>query len=504
MKSKDQVIYDHYKQVGSLRATARELGIDRDAVRNAVQRISEIRPEIYPKAGVKPNKVADKKRFVVTCVLNDCDLNRPFLESLLYYCKANKAQLVAIPVRYRNVSLVTGNDTPNWPAELGKFYLTDDLELTSNITIMGSMRLQATASRPLDGLGGISRGKSAVFGHPRVALETIPTPLSKHPLVYMTTGSVSLPAYSDTKAGRLGDFHHSCSAAIVETDGETFYWRHVHANEDGSFNDLDRKYCGGGSEGTTCSAIVPGDIHVDFADGSVTRAVFGDLVSQLKPHSLVLHDVLDAFSISHHHDGKPMVQYQKAVSGQDNCEEEVTRAISFVHGVAETVEKVYLVKSNHHDHLDRWLDRPSNQILPKNLLFWHKLNLERLLDVKNGGTGRSGLEIAFAMGPECDNILFADDKEELDIEGIDCSAHGDRGPNGARGSRRAMSRVQRKTVIGHSHSPGITDGCYQVGMSCIKEMPYVSGYSSWLACCCVIYPGGHRTLLPIINGKYCL
>ena len=43
--------------------------------------------------------------------------------------------------------------------------------------------------------------------------------------------------------------------------------------------------------------------------------------------------------------------------------------------------------------------------------------------------------------------------------------HGDKGPNGARGSIRNLRRIGIRSVIGHTHSPGIDEGCYQVGTS---------------------------------------
>ena len=43
-----------------------------------------------------------KRRYVITCAQNATPVNKPFLEALRVYCKHNKAELVVIPIRYKN------------------------------------------------------------------------------------------------------------------------------------------------------------------------------------------------------------------------------------------------------------------------------------------------------------------------------------------------------------------------------------------------------------------
>ena len=70
--------------------------------------------------------------------------------------------------------------------------------------------------------------------------------------------------------------------------------------------------------------------------------------------------------------------------------------------------------------------------------------------------------------------------------------HGDRGPNGARGSAKNLRRIGIKSVIGHSHSPQISEGCYQVGTSSRLKLEYNEGPSGWLNTHCVIHADGKR------------
>ena len=93
--------------------------------------------------------------------------------------------------------------------------------------------------------------------------------------------------------------------------------------------------------------------------------------------------------------------------------------------------------------------------------------------------------------------------ESFNLSGIELSMHGDQGPNGSRGSRENLRRVGVKSIIGHSHSPGIEEGCYQSGTSTPLKLEYNSGPSSWLQCHVVLYANGKRSLLPIIDGEWC-
>jgi hypothetical protein len=93
--------------------------------------------------------------------------------------------------------------------------------------------------------------------------------------------------------------------------------------------------------------------------------------------------------------------------------------------------------------------------------------------------------------------------ESFNLAGIELSMHGDQGPNGTRGSRHNLRRIGVKSIIGHSHSPGIEEGCTQTGTSTPLTLEYNSGPSSWLQCHAVLYANGKRSLLPIIDGEWC-
>ena len=80
--------------------------------------------------------------------------------------------------------------------------------------------------------------------------------------------------------------------------------------------------------------------------------------------------------------------------------------------------------------------------------------------------------------------------------------HGHLGPNGARGSARNLSRIGTRSIIGHSHSPNIWQGVYQVGTSSKLRLHYTAGPSSWFHTHAVVHPNGRRQMIHIVEGHW--
>ncbi len=85
---------------------------------------------------------------------------------------------------------------------------------------------------------------------------------------------------------------------------------------------------------------------------------------------------------------------------------------------------------------------------------------------------------------------------------IELGAHGDKGANGARGSLLAMENAYGNSVSGHSHTPEILRGAWQVGTTSLLKLEYVKGPSSWMHTSCLVYPNGSRQLINAINGLW--
>lgn len=474
---------------------------------------------VYPSDGGYDPKIT-KKRLVITAAQNATPVFKPFWESLLTYCEKNDAQLLVIPYRYHNPTSIWSGKArgQDWWANEVRPYLVDTRKLLNkNLMLVADIKTQPTAMGPLTGFEALTSDKSGIIGHPKLELTTIPTPQNRLPKILTTTGACTKPNYVPGKAGKKGEFHHTYGACIVELEGGGFHIRQINAARDGSFMDIagpfkraslyaKDKIKQGGIE-----ALVMGDSHLEFADPTVFETTFkrGGIVDTLQPSHLVWHDVHDFYSRNHHHLGEPFIDYVKHVYGTDDV-------LKMLRGTAEKINEVskrypdvlnIFVPSNHPDALSRWLKRADWKTDPRNARFILMAQLA-MLESSGWDAGR-GATMHDPFAHWMTEMLhfraafkFLKRDEGFIIKGVDVGQHGDVGPNGIRGSRQAFGKIGIKTVIGHSHSPGIKDGVYQVGTNGTLTPEFVKGPSSWLHTDCIIYSNGKRTLINIIDGKW--
>lgn len=453
-------------------------------------------------------------RYVVTSAQNATPVNAGFFKALLRYCEAVDAKLIVIPFRYKNpTSRWTENneDSEWWAPELVPYLYDGRFDLNKNLTILADIKVQPTAVAPLSGLESVTAARSGLVGHPKVELKTIATPHHRLPKIMATTGAVTVENYTDTKAGKKGEFHHNSGAAIVEVDGDKFHLRQLSAARDGSFIDLELAVTADGvHDAPPAAALVMGDTHVDFVDPAVVRATFTDagaMVRTLRPRRLVWHDLLDFYSRNHHHRGDPMIAVAKHRAGKGSVADEVRRACEFVDRHSPDGTENVMVPSNHPDALARWIRETDWRTDPENAEFYLETALEMVRNAHMADGGATTIDPFHYWGRRllkaAGRTRFLGKGESCAVEGIEVGLHGHEGANGARGSIRAFSRIGVKSVVGHSHSPGITEGAHQVGTSTLLRLGYnAGGPSSWLQTHEVIYANGKRSLLNIIDGAW--
>lgn len=459
--------------------------------------------------------VKDKRavrRYVVTSAQNATPVHQTFLASLLQYCRHNDAQLLVIPYRYKNPTSrwskgAIGHDW--WERELAPYILDKRIELNDNVVVLGDIKTQPTATAPLQGFETITGGRSAVFGHPRLELKTVATPQNKLPKILTTTGSVTHANYIDSKAGKKGEHHHSFAACVVEVDGDVFHLRQLNAVKDGSFVDLEYEYSPKGRTKTArAAALVMGDSHIEFIDPAVVRATFGPggIVETLRPEVVVWHDPIDFFARNHHHRGEVFINFAKHHAGVDNVREQLQKCFDFIDSVTKPGTLNVFVPSNHPDALARWVKEADPKTDPENALFWAETFAVMCQHSRMVEGGAATIDPFAYWGKRmlktAGQALFLRRDQSYTVKGIELTYHGDKGPNGARGSLKGFTKLGVKTVTGHGHSPGIEGGAYRTGTNSRLRLDYNSGPSSWLHTDCVVYANGKRSLLSMIEGKW--
>lgn len=477
------------------------------------------RKESVTSGDVKRN-VSGFTRYVITAAQNATPAHPGFLASILNYCEENDAQFIVIPYRYKNpTSLWNDNnkDQEWWTPSITEYIVDETVRLSDNTVVLGNVKVQPTAEAPLSGFDGYTGMDSAIIGHPKVQLRTVPTPSQHLPKILTTTGAVTIPNYTDSKAGFKGGFHHSLAALIVEIDSQNnCHIRHIHGDDAvGSFYDIDKLYTPEGvTSGHRISALITGDSHAEFMDETVLAATYMDessIVNTLKPEVIVRHDVEDFYARNHHHRGNDIIAFGKHHFGRDNVEESLQMTADFLDLTTFPDSVNVIVKSNHDEALNRWLKEAEPRFDQENAVLYYWLKYNQMKSVKMTPTGFASMDPFefWCHNPENgkglknkEQTLFLKRDESFRVHGIELGFHGDIGPNGSRGSIKSFSKIGPKTIIGHSHSPGIYEGCYQVGVSARLDLEYASGPSSWLHTHCIIYADGARTLVNIIGGKW--
>ena len=453
------------------------------------------------------------KRYVITSAQNATPIDKLFFASLLTYCKHRHAQLIVIPYRYKNPTSVWSQKAQHddwWAPEVARYILDRRINLNKHLSLLADIKTQPTATSPLSGFETMAGSRSAIIGHPKIELVSVPTPQAKLPKLLVTTGSLTKKNYLPSKAGKKAEFHHSFGACVAEINGDQFHIRQINACRDGSFMDLDAEYRGSEVEtGIPLAALVMGDSHIEVISPPVVKATFcgpKSIVGFLKPKELVWHDLHDFYSRNHHHRGEVFINLVKHRTGRDNIERWLDDTFAFVDKHTPPGTRNVLVPSNHPDALLRWLKETDPRTDPENCVLWAQLFEALAKSAKWTATGARTADPFIYLAKQklkcAARTVFLERGDSYLICGIECGFHGDVGSNGGPGSITGYAKIGVKTVTGHGHSPGIKDGAYRVGTS-TPPLEYCRGApSSWLNTHCGIYRNGKRSLYNIIGEDW--
>jgi hypothetical protein len=456
-------------------------------------------------------------RFVITAAQNVTRVHEGALDCLLTYCKARNAELLVAPLLYKNVTSEYHGSAENarvWDAPLRPYLWNVRHTFNENLTLLADIRTQPTAVTPLTGFDAVSLASSAILPHTKLQLRSVPTPQGKMAKTLTTTGGITAEHYTDTKTGKIGEFHHSLSAAVVELDGKQFHMRQLHYSKSADrIIDLDMAYTARGVyRAPRALAIVGGDTHVRFADPAVLKGVHA-LAALVNPEWFVEHDLLDAYAVNPHHLGNFITLVAKILSGTDRIDAECAQAVAYLCALRGRFPEtqIAVVGSNHNDMLGRACAAflrggmgGMPHVSAPNAAFLARLVARQLDGTTMTDTGASypdafGLVLKDAL---LDGVRAIGVDESFTLGGCELGMHGDRGPNGARGSVRNLARIGVKSVTGHGHSHEIFEGHYRVGTRTRLRAEYTHGPGSWMNTDCLLNADGKRQLITYIDSRF--
>lgn len=463
----------------------------------------DVEPEQYVKAKARVYDDS-KKRFIISWAQNNTPIHSPFMKNMEVYADFIDADIHIIAGRYKNPTSVWTTEQASdefWHDDVLPYLDANRHDIHKYVSILSDIKIQPTAVNPMTGLQALSGINSCIFGSPKVQMEMIPVLEGNKPKMVLTTGAVSKKNYTDSKSGKTGDFHHTYGFVIVEIkDDETFFVRQVTANDNsGAFTDLCHRVENGKvSKIDSLSAIVFGDIHYGHHDQEVIDKTH-ELLNVIKPEHVILHDVFDGNSISHHEMKDPFIQYAKEINDTNSVEKEINGMLEGLESFRD-YKNVVIVRSNHDDFLDRWLKNEDwkRQPTSKNSLAYMEYSAMLLKQYAKGEVKGVIPEIINQRFPK---FITLNRNASYLVKNWELGQHGDVGSNGSRGSLLQFRKLNTKIVVGHYHSPGRKDGALAVGTSTKLRVGYNIGPSSWLQSHVIIHKDGRAQHINFIKDK---
>lgn len=523
------------KKAGGQRAFAKAKGIARTTLQDRLHKLK--RQPFTHRPAPKAKRVGEKRgirRFILTSAQDSTLLHEEFLTNLEAYRdwlrQTGTCEILVAGFTY-NKSLFEDHSKHAilWPDRIKPYMTNERTRIADKIDFCGEINILPTATSPLSDLQTYTQDRWGIFPHAKVQLISVPRAKHLPPKMVMTTGTCTKANYVPKKAGAKASFHHVFGAVLVEIDKDgDFFCRHLLGDDNGDFYDLDREVKAGVvTTGTRISVLVPGDIHVSQICPAASKTIFGtypineqdangvrtwmsvesSIVSALRPENIFLHDTSDFVSRNHHNIGDPHFRFKMYCSQLESVENEINEVGMFVSIVSEIEpeSKVWIVDSNHDQALKKWLQNGDYRTDPVNALFFLKCQTAQYEAIKREDKKFSILEHAIRhLGCwPCPSVTFLrEDKDPVVINGVDCSNHGHRGPNGSRGAVASLVKVASKQTIGHVHSPQIHDGLYAAGTTSKMDLSYNSGPTSWAPTLVAQYANGKRTMITLQGEKW--
>lgn len=439
------------------------------------------------------NKDKGIKKYFVTAAIPGGKVDEGFLRSIETYIKENNAQLIILPM----VGIYKDAQFHDRILQYTDFFATE-FRFNSNL-VARDFLINPQVMLPLTRLKRFGqKQESLIVASPKQHMETVRVKANTTPHIIHSTGAISKPQYRHTTAGVLADQDHIMGGLIVEVENDSiFHIRQIQAGKDGTFYDLNKHYMHNSVDSCTAKVCVIGDSHSLYED-KIATTTFKAWCKKVQPNYIVFHDIFDAKSISHHLENNITEQVNRPINGQF-LEQELEIAAKYLCEWRNELpySTFIIVRSNHDEHLDRYL----NECRFVNDRFNYKVSLELagyLLDKKNP------IEEWINKRYNMNEIKWLKRDEDFIIEGVQLGAHGDMVSLGwgKQDSIRKAEEAYGKAIIGHGHCPKIFREVYMVGTSCLEDLGYNTGPSASLQTSCALYNGGQRQLITNIKGHY--
>ena len=213
----------------------------------------------------------------------------------------------------------------------------------------------------------------------------------------------------------------------------------------------------------------------------------------MKPKKIILHDLGNGHSVSHHEQRDPFILLEREEDGSWSLQKELDNIVNWLNSYPQY--NFISVQSNHNEFIDRWLRSED----------WRKTKNKKLyLEFANAvakGLAPKGI-LAYYLKNRVTNLYSLGLDESYNVLGFELGMHSHVGVHGSRSSPIQLKNLPMKSVVGHSHVPHRYDGSLSVGTLTKLRLSYNKGCSAWLHSNVAIYPNGKASHIHIVNGKF--
>jgi hypothetical protein len=439
-----------------------------------------------------------QKYFIIASVTPGAPLNMKLYASARNFIKRMRAELVLIQTRSTKGLRTLNHNIPQ------NCILTQPLKLNQYLYVIPDELNPSTLEHLAPNTHYLQKYRQIILGAPRHTYKAFSRSLKHNdghiPKAIFSSGSLTLPHYPTHSTGKRGKSFHKNGFLIVKViNDKVALIRQVECFADGSFYyDLKRFYPNGAIKKlNSISGISLGDIHLGETDPIALNATI-EIIKHFEPRNIVYHDLFSSNSISHHLSGKSLTKAQMNLSLEREFREASDLFLKIIKQSPNSSKHI-VVKSNHCEHLLRYLEEGR---------YGHdSINIKLAVYLLNKYfQGHDLIEEGLRRFNKLKNTQFLKREEVKLIEGVDISNHGDEGVSGKRATPKTIGEIfGSKVITGHQHNAEITNyGNYINGTTTHLLLPYCqfSGGTNWTHTHTLIYPGGLRSHIHIINGLW--
>jgi transposase-like protein len=535
--SVEQVVDAYKKNKGNIRATAKQLGVERSTVRRKLEGTGIMKKPLVggTKLGVqaevrKPAAGGEVKRYILTSAQNNTHVHAEFLANLEALAEHYSAEIIVGTYTYNQnhygkLAVKKGKDKPAetelwYDPAITKYIKDSRIELGKGLVWCGEYNALPTNVNPLAGLESFTGRKSSIFPHAKLALRSIPTMQGEGVKLNYTTGTVTQRNYIQKREGVIAEFHHIYGALLVEVDENGNWWVRQLNHDEGTdtLQDLNVLVEGGKVVSTKANveAITHGDLHGTMADPEAVKLAL-EMRDVLKPKYQFLHDVMEGAAVNPHARkyGTSLERFWNWNRGYSRLEKEIQATTAVLNKFVENYDgETVIVDSNHDDAwLKRWIQEYNYRVDPANARIYLDLAAYAYEQIADDGSEegpkmpRDVNVLEYALNKwgalaEGFRFLKADESFLTCDRKIENGQHGHYGPSGKFGSPAELSKMARKANTAHTHSTGIFNGLYISGTLSKFRWDYTKGPSNWTQSEVVTYSNGKRTIVTFYANKW--